>query len=177
MTGSIEYICRHHEQIAELFGKVSDPEADRRAALAELIRQIPADISVEQSVVAPVLKSRGVGGSRTMKELRKGDRQMGRLLSRIERRKVDSPDLPDMVTDLKDRFDRHVRLWEGIGDFDAKLAPADREALSERITNAEDTILSHPHPHLLSLGPVSRLTTRLAGRFDRARDRTVTNLP
>lgn len=28
-----------------------------------------------------------------------------------------------------------------------------------------------------ALGPLSRLTTRLAARFDRARDRTVQNVP
>lgn len=47
--------------------------------------------------------------------------------------------------------------------------------MAEKITAADDMVLSHPHPHLLSLGPLATVTTRLASRFDRLRDRTVNN--
>ena len=40
---------------------------------------------------------------------------------------------------------------------------------------AEKVILSHPHPHLLALGPVYHWTTRLASAWDGVRDRTVRN--
>jgi hypothetical protein len=46
-----------------------------------------------------------------------------------------------------------------------------------RVQRAEDVILTHSHPHLLALGPFSRLMTEVVSRFDRARDRTAPNLP
>jgi hypothetical protein len=102
---------------------------------------------------------------------------MERLMVLIERRKVNSPDLPDLVTDLRAATLEHVERVR------SRLNPALRDALSEeelaemaeKITAADEMVVSHPHPHLLSLGPLANLTTRLASRFDRLRDRTVNN--
>jgi hypothetical protein len=104
---------------------------------------------------------------------------MGKALLKIERRKVDSPDMPELVTALMDAFVAHVRLWERTfaPTLSERLSTEERAKLEEELSGAEQTILTHPHPHLLSLGPLSRLMTRFAGRFDAARDKTVPNLP
>jgi hypothetical protein len=102
---------------------------------------------------------------------------MEHLLVLTERRKVNSPDMPDLVMKLVDLFDSHLARCQD------ELAPALREALDQphldelgaKMRGAESIIISHPHPHLLALGPLYRMTTRLASAWDRTRDRTVRN--
>lgn len=166
-----------HEGISRLFDAVSDPDADRIEVLFDITRRMAAHISVEQSVFEPVVRDRQLGGPETADGLNEDYHEMQRLLVLIERRKVNSPDIPQMVKELKDIFDRHTRRFsESIsGDATAHLSPEELDELRHRMENADEMILSHPHPHLLSLGPISRFTTRVAARFDRLRDRTVRN--
>ena len=177
MARALQIIQGQHDDIETCFARVSDPDADRRAALGDLIRQLASHVSIEHSIIYPAIVKSEIGG-RDLRRRLKGDyRRLQRLLVRIERRKVDSPDLPQLVTALQTAFRRHVgrgNFWSG---FEERLGTEDLEDLSNRLERAHDVMQSHPHPHLLSLGPLSRLTTRLAARFDRARDRTVTNLP
>jgi hypothetical protein len=57
-----------------------------------------------------------------------------------------------------------------------RSGPEDELAeMAQKITAAHYTVPSHPHPHLLSLGPLATVTTRLASRFDRLPIRTVNN--
>ena len=99
---------------------------------------------------------------------------MSKLLVLIERRKGNSPDLPGRVTQLHDLYHGHARRFElaVIPGLRHAVGNDELEDLKQRIEAAESTIMSHPHPHLLSLGPFSRVTTRLAAFVDRARDKT-----
>ena len=166
-----------HECIARLFDQVSEPDADRSEVLFDIIRRLTAHITVEQSVFVPVLRDRDIGSPEAAGHLGEDYHEMQRLLVLIERRKVNSPDVPDLVTELNNVFKTHVgRFVESIhADTLNTLTEQELNDLRERMENANDTVLSHPHPHLLSLGPISRLTTRLAARFDMLRDRTVRN--
>jgi hypothetical protein len=166
-----------HEGISRLFDQVSDPDADRVEVLFDINRRLAAHISVEQSVFLPVARDRQIGGPTMADELEHDYHEMQRLLVLIERRKFNSPDLPELVTELKDVFGAHTkRFSESLcGDATEHLTGEQLEELRHRLENADETILSHPHPHMLALGPISRLTTRLAARFDRLRDRTVRN--
>ena len=166
-----------HEGISRLFDAVSDPDADRIEVLFDITRRMAAHISVEQSVFEPVVRERGIGGPDTADGLDEDYHEMQRLLVLIERRKVNSPDVPQMVTELKDVFERHTKRFSDTISAGATdhLTPQELEELRHRMENADEVILSHPHPHLLSLGPISRMTTRLAARIDRMRDRTVRN--
>jgi hypothetical protein len=179
MAEGLQTIRREHDEIAALLHETADPGADRRASLNELIRRMAAHISAEQSLLVPALRRAGLGGKQLRRQLRREYRHLGHLLVLIERRKVNSPDLPDLVTDLRDTFARHAR---GLGSdllasLEQRLPPEELAGIGSKLEHGEETILSHPHPHLLSLGPVSRLTTKLAAHFDRARDRTVSNQP
>jgi hemerythrin len=178
MTDALATLGRWHEEIGDLLDHVSDATEDRRAVLAELISRVAAHVSAEQSLMLPAAKAAGVDGDQ-LGQMRRHYRAMGKALLRIERRKVDSPDMPDLVTVLLDAFAAHVRLWDRVfaPALAKSLSAEERAALEEELSGAQQTILTHPHPHLLSLGPLSRLMTRLAGRFDAARDKTVTNLP
>jgi hypothetical protein len=177
MAQALSVIESQHRDIEALFEQISDPDTDHRAALGRLTTQMAAHISVEQSVFLPAIKSSEVGGRDLQKGLKRDYRRMQHLLVLIERRKIDSPDLPPLLTELKDIFQGHVRRCAALATMEKRLPPEDLENLSQRLERAEQVIISHPHPHLLSLGPLSRLTTRIAARFDRGRDRTVSNLP
>jgi hemoglobin-like flavoprotein len=179
MEDALEAIGCQHDQLACLFGQVSDSDTDHRRALAELVKHMAAHVSVEQGVLWPVVKRTGSGGKHLSRVLRQHYHRIEKLLVLIERRKVDSPDLPALVTELRDTFTSHAETWASAvhPKLATSLSAQEMQDLAARVAAAEDTILSHPHPHLLSLGPLSRLTTRIASRFDRARDRTVSNQP
>lgn len=177
MVDPTDYLRSHHGELESVIDSVSDPAADRRQALTDLTQRMAAHISVERSVLSPELKKRDSEGKRLAKRLAHDGRQIGRELVLIERRKANSPDLPELVDNLIELYRRHVRHFEDkvFPRLAGEMSRGELEDLVERMRSAEGVILSHPHPHLLSLGPISRITTRIASRIDRARDRTVTN--
>ena len=89
---------------------------------------------------------------------------MGRLALRIERRKANSPDLPALVSELQDAYQHHVRRFGLYVDpkLRGRVGADQLEEIEAKMGSAESTILSHPHAHLISLGPLSRLTIRMA---------------
>jgi hypothetical protein len=143
----------------------------------ETVKLMSAHIAIERSFIYPVVKRRGLGSSDLADLLRHDYRSMEHLVVLTERRKINSPDMPGIVTKLLDVFEEHLARCE------SELIPAlraalDREYLDElgaKMRAAESVIVSHPHPHLLALGALYRLTTRLAARWDRTRDRLVRN--
>jgi hypothetical protein len=123
--------------------------------------------------------ARGIGGDGFPEELKSDYDEIDRLLVLIERRKANSPDVPQLVTELKDVIEGHLSrcrsaLYPAIA---VELSPEQERDLSEKLINAEEMVASHPHPHLLSLGRLSNWLTRLLARFDFLRDKTVTNQP
>jgi molybdopterin converting factor small subunit len=176
-NGGLGVLEKEHADIEELFERVSDPDANRRKVLQEILKRISTHIAVERGVFYPVMTDKGFGGPEAAQKLKDDYEEMERLLVLIERRKVNSPDIPQLVTELRDRFIDHNREFaERVKpDCMSDLSPEELQDLDERMASADDVILSHPHPHMLALGPISRLTTRLAASFDRLRDRTVDN--
>jgi hypothetical protein len=168
-----------HRRVAELFDQVSDPAADRPAVLHNLIRELAAHVAAERSAVEPVVKSRSIGGDGLAQDLVRDYEMIETLLTRIERRKFNSPDVPDLVTELKDVTDAHIArsASELLPGLDSSLSAEESSDLAEKVSHADSMVMTHPHPHLLSLGPISAKLTALLSRFDRLRDRTVTNQP
>ena len=159
-----DFLADRHAELLEQFERVGEPDADRVEALGRLTQLLAAHISTEQSLVVPLLKRNGVGDRRLVRRLKSEYRRMGRLALRIERRKANSPDLPAMVTDLKDAYQRHVRRFELYVDprLRGRVGAEQLDDVEAKMESAESTIMSHPHAHLISLGPLSRLTTRMA---------------
>ena len=159
-----DFLRRPHSELQEQFDRVSDPDGDRIEALGRLTQLVAAHLSAEQSLVVPLLKRNGIGDRRLVRRLKSEYRRMGRLAVRIERRKGNSPDMPALVTELQDAYRRHVRRFELYVDpkLRGRVSPDQLEEIEEKMDSAEATIMSHPHAHLISLGPLSRLTTRLA---------------
>jgi len=174
---ALDVIEREHEILADLFEQVSRVDVDRDQVLKSLVRRTAEHVSVEQSVLYPVVKERRIGGPGFVDEFQHDYNEMGRLLGLIERRKINSPDMPALVTDLMDVTAAHRERADSVlvPAMRRELGPAELDDLGAKMTSARTVILSHPHPHLLSLGPLSRLTTRLAAVQDRWRDRLVNN--
>jgi len=171
---AITVLDREHADILELFERVSDPEADRGKVLRNLLAQMATHVAVEQAVFYPVVRHLDIVDADALDD---DYRQLGHLLVLIERRKANSPDVPDMVNELMARFESHCRRFSHpLGEnLQAAITPDELAEMEAKLQSSERVIVSHPHPHLLSLGRISPVTTRLAAVFDRARDRTVNN--
>jgi hypothetical protein len=174
---ALDVLAREHEDLKKLFVQVQDPTVDRASVWLEIVNLMATHVAVERSFLFPLVKRHKLGGPALASQLRHDYGHMEHLLVLTERRKINSPDMPDLVTQLIDLFQSHLGLCENT------LVPALSEALDEehldelgaKMRGAESVIISHPHPHLLALGPLYRLTTRMASAWDRTRDRTVRN--
>lgn len=176
VTTSVAEVLRdQHRALAELFDRVASPEEDRPAVLRTLIRELTAHVAAEQAAVGPVVRHEGMEDVSDW--LAADHDRMEKLLVLIERRKFNSPDVPDMVQELKTLTEEHSarserELFPGLA---AALSPEDQQELGEKVARDDGIVTSHPHPHLLSLGPLADVLTRIASRWDRARDRTAMN--
>lgn len=171
----VDVLEDQHRRVAELFDRVSSPDEDRPAVLHAILRELAAHVAAERAVVRPVVDKRGIGEDLAGRLAEDYDR-MEKLMVLIERRKFNSPDIPELVADLKATVEEHDErarreLLPGLG----RLSMEEQADLGEKVAGGDAIVTSHPHPHLLSLGPVSDVLTRLAQMWDRARDRTATN--
>ena len=170
-------LAREHRDLRDLFTRVWDPDGDRIRAWFEVVKQIATHVAVEHTFVYPQVRRAGSSADHLAADLRDDYSKMERLLVLTERRKVNSPDMPALVTELLDVFEAHEQrcTTKVIPLLESELSAAELEELGAKMRGAENVILSHPHPHLLALGPVYQWTTRVASRWDRLRDRTVRN--
>jgi hypothetical protein len=174
---ALDVLAREHRDLQEHFVRVRDSESDRPAVWLETVKLMSAHVAVERSFIYPVVRRRGIGSTELADLLRHEYRSMEHLVVLTERRKINSPDMPGLVTKLLDVFEEHLARCE------SELIPAlrktlDRQYLDElgaKMGAAESVIVCHPPPHQLALGPFYRFTTRLASRWDGTRDRLVRN--
>lgn len=174
----LDILERQHTDIAELFDRVHDPEGDRSKALAEAVKQIATHVAVERTYLYPLLKQRRLGSARLGRELLADYRRMEKLLVMVDRRKLNSPDMPELIAELGEVFDEHHKRCSTMlmPAMQRQLSPTTLEEVGAKMLGAESMILSHPHPYLLLMGgPIYQWTTRLASKWDRMRDRTVRN--
>lgn len=171
----VDVLEDQHRRVADLFDRVSSPEEDRPAILHVILRELAAHIAAERSAVRPVVAKEGIGDDLAGQLMDDYDR-MEKLMVLIERRKFNSPDVPDLVGELRAAVEEHDgrarrELFPGLD----RLSPEEQAELGDRVAGEDALVTSHPHPHLLSLGPIADLLTRVAQKWDRARDRTAVN--
>lgn len=168
---------REHTNIAEAFARVHDKQADRSAEVARLVTSIASHVAVERTYVYPLAKKLGAAAPRLAAELLSDYRHLQKLLLKIDRRKTNSPDMPDLIDELLMVHERHQERSLVIHSHIAEhLEEADQLALEQKMASAKRVIVSHPHPFLLRLGgPLYGRTTRIASSWDRRRDRTARN--
>jgi hypothetical protein len=174
---ALDVLAREHRDLQEHFERVRESTADRPAVWLETVKLMSAHVAVERSFIYPIVKRRRLGSPHLADLLRHDYRSMEHLVVLTERRKINSPDMPELVTKLLDVFEEHLARCEGdlIPALRQAVDPESLAALGTSMRAAESVIVSHPHPHLLALGPLYRLTTRLASRWDQTRDRLVRN--
>jgi hypothetical protein len=177
MAAAADVLSREHDNLRSLFAQLADPGADRGRIWSEIVKQAATHVAVERTFVYPLVRSGRVGPPGLAEELRREYKRMEHLLVLTERRKLNSPDMPDLVAELEDEFDRHKDRCATllVPAMQAQLGPEEQEELAAKMAGAQNVIVSHPHPHLLATGPLYRFTTRVASRWDRLRDRTVRN--
>lgn len=175
----VDVLDAQHRRLAELFEDVSKPGEDRPAVLHRLLKELAAHVAAERAEVEPVVKRRSIGGDGLAGDLVGDYSRIENLMVLIERRKFNSPDVPDLVSDLKDALDAHIARCDEtlLPALGSTLSGAECAEMGEKVANADSMVTTHPHPHLLSLRGLSAKVTALLARFDWARDKTVTNLP
>lgn len=172
----VDVLQEHYEQVKELFGRVSSPDEDRPAVLRQIIQSLAAEVAAERATLLPEVSELDLDED-LAGEMKDDYDRIENLLVLIERRKFNSPDVPDLVVELREVHERHAER-AGRVLFPAlrqQLEPAQLEELGERIAGEDAVVTSHPHPHLLSLGPAADILTRVAQKWDAARDRTARN--
>jgi hypothetical protein len=174
---AIDLLMREHDELHDLFGQLRDPQADRGHVWLEIVKRVTTHVAVERTFVYPLVKHGRLGSPRLAGDLRHDYKQMEHLLVLTERRKINSPDMPELVTDLLDVFDAHRDRCTTVlvPAMQHSIPTEELERLGAKMKGAENIIVSHPHPHLLATGPIYQWTTRIASKWDRVRDRTVRN--
>jgi YceI-like domain len=170
-------IERQHSDIEESFDRVHDKNLDRAAEMAQMVTHIASHVAVERNYLYPLAKKTGHHRSRLGRQLISDYRKMHALLLKIDRRKTNSPDMPDLVAELHDAFEQHQQRSAALTAYiQEHLDQPDLDALARRMTSANRLIVSHPHPILLRLGgPLYGRNTRIAAHWDSWRDQTVRN--
>lgn len=169
---AIEVLVDDHGILHQLFDRVSQPDEDRPAVLKQLVLGLSAHVAMEKELLVPVLKERADDGTALAAHLTAYHDEVERVLVLLDRRKVNSPDVPDLVTSLLDLTVAHIV------DADAVVIPALRAAMGSEelaelggeMVSDERRLLTHPHPHLPDSGPIAKVTRWAASVVDRKRD-------
>ena len=175
MTNSVvEVLEQQHERVAQLFERVSAPDEDRPIVLNRLLKELAAHVAAERATVVPLIADVGLDAD-LERQIGQDHQTMQKLMVKIERRKFNSPDVPGLLTRLAsvvaDHDERSRReLFPGLRQ---RLSEQDQVALADRLQGEDALVMSHPHPHLLSLGGMADKVTALVGKWDQWRDTTV----
>jgi hypothetical protein len=167
-------LSEDHSALQDLFARVGRPDEDRPAVLDQLLRSLSAHVATEKQLLVPVLAGHSDEGKALAEQLRDDHDAIEKLVILIERRKVNSPDVPDLVNQLLEITQRHTRqadarLLPFLGD---QLSEADLANLGAAMRSDELQLTSHPHPHLPDTGPLAKVTRKAAALIDRGRDST-----
>ena len=171
---AIEVIVDEHSELQTLFERVSSPDEDRPAVLKQLVLTLSAHVSMEKQLLVPALKRRINDGADLAEQLTKYHDEVERVLVLLDRRKVNSPDVPDLVTELLHLTEGHVANAEAalIPALQAGLTSEELTDLGAAMVSDERQLLTHPHPHLPDSGPIAKASRWAASLVDRGRDRS-----
>jgi hypothetical protein len=162
----VDVLQGQHDRVAELFERVADPAEDRPARLHDLLRELAAHVAAERDV------SSGFDDTGLDPEYRR----LEELMVLIERRKFNSPDVPDLVSELKSAAETHARTAEVVLFPDLRdLEWNEQVRLGARVEGEHSELASHPHPHLNANKLVAGTLGKAAVKWDRMRDSTVNN--
>jgi hypothetical protein len=169
---AIEVLKYEHTALQTLFARVSGVDEDRRDILKQLIQALSAHVGIEKELLVPVVRKRAANGNALADQLSDYHDKVGRIMTRLDRRKANSPDVPDLVVELFELTDAHI-VDANIGLFPAISEALSAQDLAELGTTMESDgrqILTHPHPHLPDTGPFAKMSRWAASAVDQRRD-------
>ncbi|MGI8776087.1 MAG: hemerythrin domain-containing protein [Acidimicrobiales bacterium] len=174
---AIEVLASEQGELRRLFERVSSPDDDRPRVLKELMQALVNHLAMEKEMLVPVLKGRAVDGHAIADQLTAQHDRLERTLTLLERRKVNSPDVPGLVTELLDINDEHAHTVETAiaPALRAALGPEELDELGNRMESDERSMLTRAHPLLPDSGPIATATRRVAEIVDRIRDHSSTS--
>lgn len=170
---AIAILDAEHQNIRQLFNRVSSPAEDRSEVLDTLMESLASHVAIEQHVLVATLENH-VDDSKDMVEALKHDHgTVEHLLTLLERRKANSPDVPDLVNELLDRMQGHFteaqdRLFPALR---RSLSEAELRKLGEEIVSDEGRSLARRHAPISARGPVAGIAGKASQIIDRIRDR------
>ncbi len=172
-NGAIEVLQGEHGELQHLFDRVSSPDEDRPKVLEALMQRMAAHVDMEKELLFPVLRERVEGGGSVVDRLREGHGSVEHTLTLLERRKANSPDVADLVTDLLGAFSDHVTYAdETVLPGLAVLSEPELAELGQAMASEERRKLTHAHPAVPDSGPLASVARKAAELVDRARDRS-----
>jgi hypothetical protein len=95
---AVEVLGAEHDQIQALFARVSSPDEDRPAVLKKLLQALANHMAMEKQVLIPVLRDQIKGGAALAERMTDEHDRVEHTLTLLERRKVNSADVPALVT-------------------------------------------------------------------------------
>jgi Hemerythrin HHE cation binding domain len=173
-VNAIEVLSEDHSALQALFGRVSQPDENRPAVLDQLLKSLTAHVATEKQLIVPVLTGHSHEGKALAQQLGDDHDAIEKLVILVERRKVNSPDVPDLVNKLLEITQRHTRQADEclLPFLRDQLSEADLADLGAAMRSDERQLTSHPHPHLPDTGPLAKITRKAAALIDRGRDST-----
>ena len=171
---AIKVLEDEHAGLETLFARVSGADEDRRAVLKQLLQTLSLHVSMEKQILVPVVKDRLPDGDTAAAELTKYHDDIEHIQVLLDRRKVNSPDVPDLVTQLLDLTDGHIRAANTalFPLMTEAMSPAELDELGASMVSDERYLTTHAHPNLPARGPFAKVGRWVASVIDKRRDKS-----
>ncbi len=160
-----------HDQVRDLFARVSEAPETREEDFQCLIRLLAVHETAEEEIVHPRIR-RIEGGEEVVSSRLEEESKAKRLLTDLEKAGVDSPDFESRLEEVRSAVEDHASSEEHdeLPLLDRIDDPHERQLMAKEFKVAEAMAPTHPHPH----GPESKVGNLLVGPFvsvaDRVRD-------
>ena len=169
---AVAVLLADHTELDRLFERVSEVGEDRAQVLRRLASRLSAHVAMEQELLVPMVKDNLDSGEEMADCLSSYHDAVGRLLVLIDRRKINSPDMAELMTELLELTRHHI------SHANVTVLPAMRRgyppdklnSLGQAMDSDERSLLTHPHPHLPHRGPIGTVLRKIASTVDRKRD-------
>jgi hypothetical protein len=171
---AVEVLADEHEGLRNLFAQVSREDVDRPAVLRQLLHALALHVSVEKQMLVPVVKDRLPDGDDLASHLVDYHNRVERIHVTLDRRKVNSPDVPDLVNQLLHLTEDHIAEAQEtvFPELRTGLSESELADLGAAMVSDERDLLTHPHPHLPGGRSLSGIARRVAGFVDHNRDKS-----
>lgn len=116
MPHIIERLHQDHERVEQLFKKLLDTSDGAKKARGKLFQQLMRDLKAhtqfEERVFYPAVRESGDGAGPMIRHAIDEHREVERMLMRLEKIDVNSEEFMELIGELQDAVQKHVREEE-----------------------------------------------------------------